>query len=178
MWQLPRVEIKQKPVNYARKLAEVSRNLRATRQVRVGLPKGVQDYPDGTSLVEVATRHEFGDGSIPQRSFLRSTVSENETGYRDVMAGLAKRVVNQKDTPEQAMGKLGQTVVSDVQKKIAEGIQPELSPETIQRKKSSKPLIDTGHLRQSITWEINDSFLPTRKHTIPALLVNFSILAQ
>lgn len=49
---------------------------------------------------------------------------------------------------------LGLRAVGDVQSRIADGIEPAISKATAARKGSTKPLIDTGRLRQSIDSEV------------------------
>jgi hypothetical protein len=44
--------------------------------------------------------------------------------------------------------------VGVIKQRIANGIAPPNSPYTIARKGSSKPLIDTGQLRNSITYQV------------------------
>ena len=52
------------------------------------------------------------------------------------------------------MGELGLKAAVDVQEKVLDVKQPPNAPRTIARKGSANPLIDTGHLRQSITHEV------------------------
>ncbi|MEM8168046.1 hypothetical protein Q4R38_18910, partial [Morganella morganii] len=51
---------------------------------------------------------------------------------------------------------VGEKLSGEVKRKIQSGINPELDPKTVARKGSSKPLIDTGNLLQSITYEVRD----------------------
>ena len=127
-------------------------------RVKVGLPAGSTPYPDGTSVIEVGATHEFGDadGTIPERSFLRSALRSKATDHNKLVASLQARV-NQRDlTMREALEILGTKVASDVKEQIVEVSSPPNSAETIRRKGSSNPLIDTGHLRQSITHEVID----------------------
>jgi hypothetical protein len=41
-----------------------------------------------------------------------------------------------------------------VQMRISQGIPPALAQATVDRKKSSVPLVDTGQLRSAITWQV------------------------
>ncbi|MDF7681191.1 hypothetical protein PT300_11600 [Enterobacteriaceae bacterium ESL0689] len=51
---------------------------------------------------------------------------------------------------------MGEKLAGEVKRKIQSGIAPPLDPKTIARKGSSRPLIDTGNLLQSITYEVRD----------------------
>lgn len=137
------------------------RELGAGTKVRVGVlddgPKRERDGASGPlSLLEVAALHEFGApaAGIPQRSFVRATADEKRTEIGDLQVALATRVVNGKVAPEQALDLMGAKVASMVQAKIVEGIAPPLAPETVARKGSSVPLVDTGQLKSAITWKV------------------------
>ncbi|ETS31164.1 hypothetical protein PTE_03118 [Photorhabdus khanii NC19] len=92
--------------------------------------------------------------NIPERSFLRSTFNENKGKYANKLAKSIKSELKNNGDPQQALEKLGEIVARDVKRKIQAGIDPPLSQATIKRKKSSKPLIETGQLLQSITYEV------------------------
>ena len=72
-----------------------------------------------------------------------------------VIRGLTKRIIEGKLTREQALEQFGAWAAGQVQAFISAGrVVPPLDPTTIARKGSSIPLIDTGQLRQSITYEV------------------------
>jgi hypothetical protein len=56
-----------------------------------------------------------------------------------------------------ALGLLGTKAVGEIQKRMARGIKPDNAPSTIAAKGSSTPLIDTGRLRQSVTYAVVDT---------------------
>lgn len=139
-----------------RDLMKTFEGLEGEISVVVGVPATADDYKDGANQVLVASVNEFGsdDGRIPERSFLRSTVDEKAQEYSALLAKLVRRVVDGKITPNQALDRLGLTVERDVKRKIVDLKEPPNAEWTIEQKKSSNPLIDTGQLRQSITYEI------------------------
>lgn len=104
-------------------------------------------------LAIVAAIHEFGLGDMPQRSFLRSAYDENLPMIDKMIQRVANGAVFGLGT-NAALNQLGNVVQGMVQRKIVDGPFVPNSPATIKRKKSSKPLIDTGHLRQSIRYVI------------------------
>ena len=81
---------------------------------------------------------------IPERSFLRSTWDKNLKKYERLLVRLSRQVVSLKLTPQQAIGRLGERVKSDVVNAINRGIPPPIKPATARRKGSTKPLIDLG----------------------------------
>ena len=124
-------------------------------KINVGIPAG-KNEADGTPVALIAAVHEFGSPSngITERPFLRTTIQENRGKYVQLNRRNLVSVMNGKMPVIQALGQLGAVAASDVQATIARGGFAPLKAATIKRKGSSKPLIDTGQLRQSITWEI------------------------
>lgn len=104
-------------------------------------------------LAVIAAIHEFGLGDMPQRSFLRSAYDENLPVIDKMIQRVANGAVFGLGT-NAALNQLGNVVQGMVQRKIVDGLFVPNSPATIKRKKSSRPLIDTGHLRQSIRYVI------------------------
>lgn len=147
-----KVKIIKKPSKALLKLEKMIKNLKGPDLVKVGLPKGSNDYPDGTSVIMVGAVHEFGSHArnIPQRSFLRSTVQEKRRPYKKLFAKLGGAILLGKMTPEKALNLLGLQAQSDVRQKITDIQDPPL------KHRDGNPLIDTGHLRQSITFEVSD----------------------
>lgn len=142
------------------KLVEQLRALKG-KTVRVGVladePKRAKgDASSKRTLVEVARAHEFGApaAGIPQRSFLRATFDERRADIEKLQAALVQNVIDGKMTVDQALGAAGAKLVGWVQVRIADGIGPALKPETVRRKGSSKPLINTGQLRSAITFKV------------------------
>ena len=104
-------------------------------------------------LAVIAAIHEFGLGDMPQRSFLRSAYDENLPMIDKMIQRVANGAVFGLGT-NAALNQLGNVVQGMVQRKIVDGPFVPNSAATIKRKKSSKPLIDTGPLRQSIRYVI------------------------
>jgi hypothetical protein len=150
--------------------------------VRVGVPSG-ETEADGTPLTLIAAVHEFGtgDGHVPERAFLRTAMQRNAKKYVALNRRNLLAILNKRMTVEQALGLLGEMAKGDVQTEIRHGQFKPLDPKTIaarrrarsngynqslQRKVKAKeasgtaagpidrPLIDSGQLRQSITWAI------------------------
>lgn len=125
--------------------------------VKVGLPKGSGTHqPSGMPVVQLGAIHEFGssDGRIPERPFLRVAMKKHRAEHNALIRGLAHGISSGREDPVRAVSKLGAVAAANVQETISDGVPPPNAPSTIARKGSSKPLIDTGALRQSITWQL------------------------
>lgn len=92
--------------------------------------------------------------TIPERSFLRSTFDEKEKEWTRFAARQFAQVLVEKITVDIMFERLGQRMVADIQKTIRNMDSPPNAPLTAQNKGSSSPLIDTGRLRQSITYRV------------------------
>jgi hypothetical protein len=137
------------------RLTKLLKNVEKHDHVAVGI---LQDEPrnDGFSMVDLAMAHEYGskDGRIPERSFIRSTCDAQRKKHLDLIRQFQSKILLGRITAKQALTQLGEVVSKDMVETINNGIDPALKPATIKRKSSSKPLIDTGRLKGSITHEI------------------------
>lgn len=145
----------------ASRLLAAARSLTEGKRVRVGIlddaPKRTADGDAADlSLLEIAAVHEFGapDLGIPQRSFIRATIDARTGDIEKLQKAVAGRVLAGGLTTEQGLHQIGAKVASMMQAAINAGINPPLKEETIERKGSSKPLVDTGQLKSSITWQV------------------------
>lgn len=139
---------------------EIKRRLEAftsSRRVLVGLPAGSGENK-GTPLVVIGAVQEFGsaDGRIPERSFLRVPIRQNQDNIRRAFAVLARRVASGEITSFQMLSKIGARAVGYCQDAISEGIAPANAPSTIAKKGSATPLVDKGALKQAITYVVDD----------------------
>jgi len=138
----------------AKAVLDAARRLGAGGVVlRVGVLEGDADH-GGVTVGEVAAFHEFGTATIPQRSFIRAWYDENLEANKTIWRAVMARAMRGEITREQGLNQLGALFVGQIQKRIADGIPPELAESTIRQKGSSVPLIDTGQLRSSITYQV------------------------
>ena len=124
--------------------------------IRIGIPSDAAPYPDGTPVAMVAMVHEFGSPSkgIPERSFMRSTIDENQPKYIGMAQRGVKKVIAGKIALTKVANLIGLAVAGDMQQKIVELKTPANAPSTIKAKGSDNPLVDTGHLGQSVRHEV------------------------
>lgn len=120
-------------------------------RVFVGVPRS-SNGARGNALIGMV--HEFGLGNNPERSWLRSTMTEQSSKYAKLIAETIPESIKSGMSAYDAYSRLGTLAVNDVKIKLASGEFVALKQATIDRKGSSKPLIDTGNLRQSINYEI------------------------
>ncbi|MBB4063683.1 hypothetical protein [Gellertiella hungarica] len=153
------ISVKRKNPGAVQKLA---RALTGPRQVKVGFPAGAADG----DVINRAVWNEFGTrggasgggwgGPIPERPFMRNAMRDNLSKYRNAMKSSAAPILLGKSTLRQTLSKLGILAQSDIQGEITALTSPANSPVTVERKGSSKPLIDTGEMRASVTWKVDE----------------------
>ena len=143
--------------------AAMVRRLRGRYRVKVGIigaeaseQKEVREGdPPALTVADVATFHEFGLG-VPRRSFIRDYVDENDRELQRRLYAAAANVGSGKVPVRQALDQFGLYVQGAIQERIARHIPPPLAEVTKERKGSSTPLIDTGQLRSSITYAVEE----------------------
>ena len=132
-------------------------------EVVVGVPGRINFSVPTTAAIGAV--HEFGstDGTIPERSFLRSTFDVNEAKYTKLLAKYSAAVVKTHKQDAAALFRVGETVRNDVVNRIRKGeIKQDLKPETIdgfiygtQTRRGNNPaLIASGNLVGSIVSEV------------------------
>lgn len=142
----------------ATKLRQIQERLQKNNSVLVGLPAGTGSYEDGAPIAVIGAVQEFGsaDGHIPERSFLRVPLRQNADDFKRIQRALIPKVVSGEITMHHVMDQLGGRAVAVSQEAISAGIDPVNADSTIKTKGSGKPLVDTGNLRQSITYIVED----------------------
>lgn len=132
--------------------AALDRVADAALEVRVGFLSGAT-YPDGTSVPLVAAINEFGAPSRgqPPRPFMRRAVAKHQGHWAKDMATL---LVKNDYNVEKTLDGMGILIEGQIRQSITDLRSPKLADSTKARKGSSKPLIETGHMRESVDHEV------------------------
>jgi len=164
-------------------LKKISEGL-ANKSVKFGFLKSKdQNYPDGESVIKVAMQNEYGaivkvsddwkakadrrgvtlpdTWNIPSRPFFQYTWDNQVNKYKREIGEYYKNLAdNNAVTADKFLGSLGVMAVSDVRKTITDAGSIFGIPnawETVQIKESSSPLLDSGLMRRSVTFEVVDA---------------------
>jgi hypothetical protein len=132
-----------------RKLEDIAKSM-GGGAVSVGFMSGAT-YPDGTPVAAVAFWNEFGQRSTPARPFFRRMIAKESPGWAVTMARIAKAT---NYDGAQVLGIMGEDIKGALQQSINDFQTPALAESTIERKGFSKPLIDTAHMLNSVTYEV------------------------
>lgn len=116
----------------------------------------------GTGYMELGKTgpHEI---EIPARPFLHPAIAEGAPVFKRLAEKKMLDVLMGRFTMDQLLNQMGVLGVAMVQEKISSIHSPPNAESTISKKKSSKPLIDTGNLRQSITYIVEDESVKTEE---------------
>lgn len=119
-------------------------------EVAVGFMEGAT-YPDGTPVAAVAYWNEFGASGTPARPFFRQMIAAESPTWAPKMAKLAKATGYDGD---KVLALMGEDIKGALQQSINDFTTPGLAPSTIEAKGFAKPLIDTSHMLNSISYEV------------------------
>lgn len=148
--------------------------------IEVGIfGKDGERYEDGTPILLIANVNEFGlnisvtpemraylhgqglhlrnstrEIRIPERSYIRSGFDDREKKFRKTANKLLEQVLMQEIRLDTFFKTLGEYIVGELQDYMTDIRTPPNHPFTIAQKGSSNPLIDTGRLRQAITFRV------------------------
>ena len=144
-------------------IEDVIENFKDQVDIVIGFPMGKASsiqYPDGTPLIDVAVYNNYGtfneDGSehIPARPFMDIGGLKASIQLKPLIKKLIRAVREGKIPFEQAANILGAKAAAIMKNTIRDLKEPPNAPYTVAKKKSANPLVDTGLLMQSVTWEI------------------------
>jgi len=133
--------------------ARINRYKQAEKQYRPTYT--LQSAMSTQPVWKIALKNELGVG-VSKRPFMTSALP-TLVQTKDQMVKSAMQKMRQDLTPPQAKqlaGKIGAAGVSVIQKSITGGGWRSNAPFTVAVKQSSKPLIDTGLMRQSVTYTV------------------------
>jgi hypothetical protein len=126
-------------------------------EVVVGIMGSDADEKRGDlTMAQLGAVHEFGAPSrnIPQRSFLAATFEEKQQEMIETVIRVTDKLAKGQIKFDRVHDQFGLLAQKWVVQRINNGIDPPLKRATIQRKGSSRPLVDTGRLRASIKYEV------------------------
>lgn len=128
--------------------------------VLVGIPAEQNAaHKGGVTNAELLYIHNNGapGAGIPARPVLEPGIQETSESIRPLLhEGIKKALNGDLGSANAAYQKAGMLGTSGVQGKFGVGLTA-LKPETVKRKGSSLPLIDTGSLRKAITYVVREN---------------------
>ena len=129
-------------------------------ELAVGFPVGEAGtgttYPDSDARVlDVAVWNNYGTGNgVPRRDFMTPGGNLAVDNTRDIAKAMIPEVNVGRVTVDRALESMGPTAQAAIQETITDIKAPPNAPETIKRKGSSNPLVDTGQMRNAVTYVV------------------------
>jgi phage gpG-like protein len=120
----------------------------AGKSAFVGVMAGSSNY--GEPIAEYGAKHEFGIAGMPERSFLRVPIHEG----KGQISAVAKETLQAGGTAQNALDAMGLTGVNLSSDSFDKNDWKPNSEYTKKKKGSSKVLVDSGALRQSIDYVV------------------------
>lgn len=153
------VEIRQKDPGWLKRLLRRYQN---DSVLAIGYPAsetGGLAYPDGTPVILVAAVNNFGSATrgIPARPFMIEGAEPAIEATAPIAAALMPALNAGKATPEDILKEMGPFAEAAFKEKLTEGPWEPNATSTATKKGSSKPLVDTGLLRNSLTHVVRKS---------------------
>ena len=144
------------PEDLTRALKKRLKQIQET-QLKIGIPKeetGTDSDGNTTYLADIAFENNYGSKSknIPARRFGTTTVPRYEEKINKVVKLWLGDAVEGRLEVADAFDRIGFTTAGYMKKNLTQGEWKGNAEYTIKKKGSDQPLIDTGQLRQSITW--------------------------
>ena len=124
--------------------------------VAAGFPRGrlnAPHYDNKESIIDVAIKNNYGIG-VPQRDFMTPSSKKWMKFFTESLEKVKDGINSGKIEPEKFLAVMGQKGADIISQEIILLDTPPNSPYTIAKKGSSNPLVDTGDMSRSTTWEI------------------------
>ncbi|EEW77721.1 TPA: hypothetical protein ACPOF2_000639 [Haemophilus influenzae] len=123
-------------------------------RVKVGVQADAGVHSEsGENLVDIGIWNEYGTAHIPSRPFIRQTFEDNQQAVAQYLGRVVANVAKGGDLVQE-LSKLGQWYQDKQKKTLTSYPWTPNAPSTRKRKKSSKPLVDTSQLVNSIRYKV------------------------
>ncbi|MEN4244501.1 hypothetical protein P9A06_07915 [Serratia marcescens] len=142
------------------RLEQIADGLSSGKSLKVGFLADAT-YEDGTPVALVAAANEFGKMVMTKagesyfqlpRPFFRNMISANSAQWPGEFSQLIR---SSNYDARLALGLMGERIKSQLQDSIRELNSPPLAESTFKRKGFDKPLVDTGHMQNSVDYAVD-----------------------
>ena len=124
-----------------------------SKEVHVGFQRGDAKDENGVDMCDIAMWNELGTVRSPARPFMRQSADNHTDEINRKFQSLKAAILSGKSA-DLILKELGIFQKDLMQAEITEGDFVPNAPSTVRRKGSSKPLIDTGRMRQAVNYVI------------------------
>ncbi len=123
----------------------------AGKKILVGIVGGTD-----SEVLKIAHAHEYGDGKLPERSFIRASFDADQDKLDQIITGALDKMMAGQVSPDAAAASIGAQSAQLVQNFIDENrVTP---PSDFSKKTQHTTLYETGtHIRDRIAYKVEDS---------------------
>lgn len=146
--------------NAFKNLLDAAKGL-TTKGVVAGFPRGYLNTPHyqngsnaGPSIIDVAIWNNYGTNNIPRRDFMTPASKKWRKFFSESLDAVRRDMLDNKIDPDKFLKAMGQKGSDLISKEIIALDTPPNAKATIKAKGSSNPLVDTGDMARSTTWQI------------------------
>ena len=129
-------------------------------RVDIGIHDDAGEYKDGENVAQVGYWNEFGTETIPERSWMRSTIDDNMSYLQNLQSDLADKIHSGETSMHKALSVIGFRIQALLQNKIQSNIAPVNAESTLKQKEKegtgSETLQNTRLLLRSIAFKVFD----------------------
>lgn len=120
------------------------------KKILVGIVGGAD-----SEVVKIAHAHEYGDGKMPERSFIRASFDADQEKLDTIITGALDNMMAGQISPDAAAASIGAQSAQLVQNFIDENrVKP---PSDFKKKTQHTTLYETGtHIRDRIAYKVED----------------------
>lgn len=135
-------------------LKQELKKLQSSEYALVGIQEGAGMAEQGSdiTMAQLGAIMQYGNDNIPARPWLDKGA---ETGTREYLETIQEGIEDGL-TSKQIMNQVGAIATGYVQEYITDLRYPPNAESTIRQKGSDNPLIDTGAMRNSVTYQVTD----------------------
>ena len=136
----------------AKELQRMAGAVTTAENVKVGFLAGAT-YPDGKPVAMIAAIHNWGAprAGIPPRPFFSNMIANKSPEWGPATGALL--IANGYDA-EKTLRMVGEAVAGQLRQSIVDTMAPPLAESTVARKGFAKPLVETGHMLNSVDYQV------------------------
>lgn len=154
------IKVKQKNPDAMAQLKKRLQNI-SDKRVVAGFPKGKLNNPHyepedgkpGPSIIDVAIWNNFGI-KVPRRDFMTPANNEWQKYFEQMVEMHKDEIISGEINIDNFLNLMGQAGAEFISEAIIKLRRPPNAPATIEHKKSSNPLVDSGDLSKAPVHEI------------------------
>ena len=137
-----------------KKLNKVLSDLPSSK-LKVGFFDGKKADKSELTVATVAKINEYGtiDEKIPARPFMSQTFSKHNN-FKDDIKNILEDTLTLTKTFNSLFKKFGNKAMNAIQEEMIEGEFEKNADATEKKKKSTKPLMESGQLRREVSWRV------------------------